>query len=267
MDKLLYKRKQQSTIQQDINQENSPLQYCGLKVLAMKAGDTYSSTNQGCEVCIVPVEGTIQLQEGDFFLDSLGTRKTIFDKQPTDSVYISNGKSFTITCKEQAKVAVCSSRATQELPTRIIKRRDVIVEDRGKYANQRHVLTILGDEDEVAQHLLVVEVYTEGGNWSSYPPHKHDVENYPNETFLEEIYYHEQSPPNGFVFQRVYTEDRQLDETMTIESGDAVIVPKGYHPVAVPDGYTSYYLNVMAGPVRKWKFHNEQAHEWILARD
>ncbi|SUM31129.1 5-deoxy-glucuronate isomerase [Staphylococcus gallinarum] len=85
-------------------------------------------------------------------------------------------------------------------------------------------------------------MYTDQGNWSSYPPHKHDVDNLPHESFLEEIYYHEMDPPQGFVFQRVYTDDKSLDETMAVEHSDVVIVPKGYHPVAVPDGYNGYYL-------------------------
>jgi 5-deoxy-glucuronate isomerase len=124
----------------------------------------------------------------------------------------------------------------------------------------------LPDSDPSANSLLVVEVYTESGNWSSYPPHKHDQDNLPVESQLEESYYHEMNPPQGFVFQRVYTDDRSIDETMTVENGDVVLVPAGYHPVGVPDGYESYYLNVMAGPTRTWKFYNDPDHEWILKR-
>lgn len=112
----------------------------------------------------------------------------------------------------------------------------------------------------------MVEVYTDAANWSSYPPHRHDRENPPEETYLEEIYYHEINPSDGFVFQHVYTDDRSLDETMTVENSDAVIVPKGYHPVGVPDGYDSYYLNVMGGPIRQWDFHNDPKFEWLLQR-
>ncbi|MGC3124030.1 5-deoxy-glucuronate isomerase, partial [Enterococcus faecalis] len=129
------------------------------------------------------------------------------------------------------------------------------------------VHNILPDNVDTASSLLVVEVYTEGGNFSSYPPHKHDQENLPDESYLEETYYHELNPEQGFVFQRVYTEDGSIDETMTVEHQNVVEVPKGYHPVGVPDGYTSYYLNVMAGPERIWKFHNEKKHEWILNRN
>ena len=106
---------------------------------------------------------------------------------------------------------------------------------------------------------------TPPGHSSSYPPHKHDTDAVPLESSLEETYYHRIDPPQGFVFQRVYTDDRSLDETMTVEDRDVVMVPRGYHPVVVPHGYTSYYLNVMAGPRRVWHFHNDPAHEWMLA--
>ena len=109
----------------------------------------------------------------------------------------------------------------------------------------------------------MVEVVTPSGNWSSYPPHKHDTATVGEETALEETYYHRLDPAQGFAMQRVYTDDRAIDQTMTVEDGDVVMVPRGYHPVGVPHGYDLYYLNVMAGPVREWKFRNDPAHEWI----
>ena len=111
---------------------------------------------------------------------------------------------------------------------------------------------------------LVVEVTTPSGHSSSYPPHKHDRDNAPVESSLEETYYHRLNPPQGFAFQRVYTEDRSIDESMAVEDNDVVIVPRGYHPVVVPYGYDSYYLNVMAGPRRHWYFKNDPIHEWML---
>lgn len=134
---------------------------------------------------------------------------------------------------------------------------------RGKDANTRYVCDILPDTAE-AHSLLVVEVITPSGHSSSYPPHKHDTDDLPAQSFLEESYYHRLNPPQGFAFQRVYTDDRSIDQAMTVENNDVVLVPKGYHPVSVPWGYTSYYLNVMAGPKRVWKFHNDPAHEWLL---
>ena len=111
------------------------------------------------------------------------------------------------------------------------------------------------------------EVITPDGNWSSYPPHKHDQDAVPEETRLEETYYHRINPPQGFAFQRVYTDDRSLDETMAVEDRNVVMVPEGYHPVGAPHGYDLYYLNVMAGPKRTWIFNNDPDHEWIIDVD
>ena len=105
---------------------------------------------------------------------------------------------------------------------------------------------------------------TPAGHSSSYPPHKHDTDNPPHESSLEETYYHRLHPAQGFAFQRVYTDDRSLDETMTVEDHDVVMVPRGYHPVCAPYGYELYYLNVMAGPSREWVFKNDPQHEWML---
>jgi 5-deoxy-glucuronate isomerase len=118
-------------------------------------------------------------------------------------------------------------------------------------------------ETEATESLLIAEVITPGGNWSSYPPHKHDRLAEPEESALEEIYYHRLNPTQGFAFQRVYTDDRSLDETVCVEDGDVVLVPRGYHPVGAPHGYDLYYLNVMAGPKRTWIFNNDPAHAWI----
>ena len=117
-------------------------------------------------------------------------------------------------------------------------------------------------DDEEADSLLVTEVVTPGGHWSSYPPHKHDENDPPRETQLEEVYYHRQRDPRGFALQRVYTADRSLDELVTARDGDVVLVPRGYHTVSQPPGYDGYYLNVMAGPVRRWcvTFDPEHAH-------
>jgi 5-deoxy-glucuronate isomerase len=109
-----------------------------------------------------------------------------------------------------------------------------------------------------------MEVRTPSGHSSSYPPHRHEVDDLPGESFLEEIFYHMVDPARGFVFQRVYTDDRSLDQAMAVENHDLVIVPQGYHPVCVPYGYESWYLNVMAGPVRALHVRNDPRHDGLL---
>jgi len=161
------------------------------------------------------------------------------------------------------EVAVCLAPGKGNYGARLIAPDDVGTEDRGSGNMSRKIHDIL-PEDKPADSLLVVEVYTPAGNTSSYPPHKHDKLNLPHESHLEETYYHQLNPEQGFAFQRVYNDDRSLDETMCFENKDVVLVPEGYHPVSAVPGYESYYLNVMAGPVRTWKFHNDPDHEWLF---
>lgn len=247
-----------------IDQDNSDLSYIQMKVLQMDRGSEYHEILTDWEICIVVLTGKVTISDGKQTFKTIGTRQTVFDRIPTDSVYISSQQAVQVVAESQAKVMLCYAPSTKVLPTKLISHEEVGVEHRGKNSNQRMVHNILTDDSPIANSLLVVEVYTDSGNWSSYPPHKHDQDNLPYESLLEEVYYHEMNPEQGFVFQRVYTDDRSLDETMTVENGQVVLVPKGYHPVAVPEGYDSYYLNIMAGPKKIWQFHNEPAHEWLL---
>jgi 5-deoxy-glucuronate isomerase len=248
----------------EVMKEQSGLDYVGFKLIEMEQGAFYEEKSEKYECCVVAVTGKLTVSEGENRYANIGTRNSVFEKRPTDAVYISNDREFRIEAHTAATVALCYSPSHNQRPTVLIAADSISVVKRGVGANQRLVHDILPETNPAANSLLVVEVYTESGNWSSYPPHKHDKDNLPEESFLEETYYHEMNPPQGFVFQRVYTDERDLDETMAVENQDVVVVPKGYHPVGVPAGYTSYYLNVMAGPKRVWKFYNDPAHEWIL---
>ncbi|MDA1476898.1 5-deoxy-glucuronate isomerase [Bacillus changyiensis] len=262
----VFERSQGVKVVHQVKKADAKLCYVEFKVLDLIPNARYEEELYQQECCIVALTGKITVSDHQQTYPNIGTRESVFEKKPTDSVYISNDHPFNITAVTQARVALCYAPSQQQLPTKWIKAEDNSIEQRGKYHNKRTVHNILSDSDHSANRLLVVEVYTDSGNWSSYPPHKHDQDNLPEESFLEETYYHEIEPDQGFVFQRVYTDDRSIDETMTVENENVVIVPAGYHPVGVPDGYTSYYLNVMAGPTRKWKFHHDPDHEWILER-
>lgn len=255
------------TCLQQVTKDNSCLSYIELKVLEFKGESGYQEKLDGFEVCVVVLSGKVTVSDFKQKFEDIGRRESVFDKIPTDSVYMSTNNILEITATEEAKVMLCYSPSQSERETTLISAESVRIERRGKYQNKRLVQNILDDDSVISENLLVVEVYTEGGNWSSYPPHKHDQDNLPHESFLEETYYHEVFPRQGFVFQRVYTDDLLLDETMAVNNGEVVIVPKGYHPVAVAEGYTSYYLNIMAGPTKKWKFYNDPKHEWIIDRD
>lgn len=271
MAELLYKKGESTlsdgvTLIQDLSKDKTGLQYVQFRLIEMEANSNYKEYLEDVELCAVSLAGNVDVFVDNEKYEDLGARDSVFDKKPTDSIYVPSTKEVTIQANKKSKIALCYSNSTKVLDTKVIRAEDTHVEHRGNYSTKRMAIDILPDRVDFAENLLVVEVYTDQGNFSSYPPHKHDQDNLPEESFLEESYYHEINPKQGFVFQRVYTDDRDLDETMAVENQDSVIVPKGYHPVGVPDGYDLYYLNVMAGPTRKWKFHNDKDHEWILER-
>ncbi|UZW54346.1 5-deoxy-glucuronate isomerase [Sphingobium sp. JS3065] len=246
----------------DITPESAGWNYVGFRVVRLAPGRVYEGNEPGREACLVILSGTISVTGGKEHFVGLGARAGVFDGPPT-SVYVPAGTRYRIETVGVAEIAICTAPATGKGQLRVIRPEDVGLETRGQGTNTRFVRNILDDKAE-AESLLVVEVITPGGHWSSYPPHKHDRDAYPEETFLEETYYHRLSPRQGFAFQRVYTDDRSIDETISVEDGDVVMVPRGYHPVGAPHGYDLYYLNVMAGPRRSWVFANDPAHEWIL---
>jgi 5-deoxy-glucuronate isomerase len=235
--------------------------YVGFSVLRLSPQKVVSRHTEGNEVCLVILSGRVRISAGDIDFGLLGERESVFDGLPW-SVYIPAKSSWTVEAETAAEVAVCASPAEGKLPARIIPPSEVGEEVRGKGTNTRHVRNILPDT-ATAESLLVVEVITPGGNWSSYPPHKHDVNDPPRETYLEETYYHRIKRGSGFALQRVYTDDRSLDETMAVGDGDVVLVPRGYHPVGAPHGFDLFYLNVMAGPVREWRFSMSPDHAFL----
>ncbi len=240
--------------------------YVGFELRKLKQGARSAFDTAEEEACVVILSGKARVTtEGGFDSGAIGERKTVFEGLAW-SVYLPPHTKGTIEATTDCEVALCSAPAAGKLAPRIISPSDVGTMTRGTGTNTRYVRNILSDADKGAESLLVVEVITPGGNWSSYPPHKHDRDALPDESYLEEVYYHRFSPPQGFGFQRVYTDDRSLDETMTICDGDVVLVPRGYHPVGASHGYDLYYLNVMAGPKRIWRFHNDPSHEWMLKR-
>ncbi len=236
--------------------------YVGFELYNMKPGDTITNDTDDREICLVMVTGTATIIAGEDKFINIGERKSIFDGSAPHAVYVPNNSEYSVTAVSELTLAVCSAPGKGGHKARLITPGDMSRETRGTGTNVRHVCNILPD-NAPADSLLVVEVITPGGNWSSYPPHKHDTDDLPRETNLEETYYHRLNPSQGFAFQRVYTDDRSLDETMSVEDGDVVMVPRGYHPVGAPHGYDLYYLNVMAGPIREWHFQNDPDHDWI----
>jgi len=251
----------------EVTPERAGWTHVGFRALRLADGEVETLNTGDRELCIVVLTGRVDVSAGGQHFESLGTRDSVFDERSPAAVYVPPNHTVRIAARGAAEVALCSApgdgrpRGVRALDPAAMKR-----SVRGQGSNTRYVCDILPHDDPTAAHLLVVEVRTPAGHSSSYPPHKHDDEQPPLETQLEETYYHRLNPPQGFAFQRVYTDDRSLDEAMAVEDHDVVMVPRGYHPVVAPHGYDLYYLNVMAGPHRHWVFRNDPAHEWMLSK-
>jgi 5-deoxy-glucuronate isomerase len=249
----------------DVTPHSAGWTHVGFKVCRLGSRQELTGGEADRETCIVVLSGSARIAVNDVALGLVGRRSSVFEDVAPGAVYVPAGARFSIAAATSLEVALCSAPGRPGRPARIIASETMSREVRGQQTNTRYVRNIL-PQTEAADSLLVVEVITPGGHWSSYPPHKHDNAVEGQETALEETYYHRLNPSQGFAFQRVYTDDRSLDETLCVKDGDVVLVPRGYHPVGAPHGYDLYYLNVMAGPERKWIFRNDPAHEWMLPK-
>ncbi len=249
----------------DVTPQSAGWEHVGFRATRLAAGESETMDTGTRELCLVVLTGQVDLRIGKQTWSALGTRDSVFDERAPAAIYVPPGQTVTVHALRDCELGWCTAPGdAQPRSVRLLDPAQMKRSVRGKGSNTRHVCDILPHDDPTAAHLLVVEVLTPAGHSSSYPPHKHDTETPPQETRLEETYYHRLNPPQGFAFQRVYTDDRAIDEACAVEDHDVVMVPRGYHPVVAPHGYDLYYLNVMAGPNRLWVFRNDPAHEWML---
>jgi 5-deoxy-glucuronate isomerase len=220
----------------------------------LKAGGVWSGLSRDEERCIVLLRGDLEVTWAGG-AERVGPRADVFLGYP-HAVYLPAGTPFKITALAASEVADCrassmlragSAGPVGPLVPRVIRPEDCGFEIRGGGNATRQIVDIVPPAFS-AHRLLICEVYTPSGNWSSYPPHKHDTDNPPHEVDLEEVYYFRYKDPNGYGFHRVYTNRR--DETVRVTHGDVVAVRDGYHPFVTAYGYDAYYLNVLAGTRR-----------------
>jgi 5-deoxy-glucuronate isomerase len=246
-----------------ITPDSAGWSYVGFEVYELKRGDGVRQSTGAREVCVVMLAGQADVAAGSHAWKGVGSRSSVFEGPP-DAVYAPPGLLLELrAASESCEVALCWAPAQHGADPTLIKASEIKPFTRGSGRTERTIHNILM-EDRPAESLLVTEVLTPGGNWSSYPPHKHDTDDVPNETYLEETYYHRMARPEGFAVQLVYTDDRSLNEAIQVRDGDVVLVPRGYHPVAAGPGYDLYYLNVMAGPRRRWLVTTDPDHRWQL---
>jgi 5-deoxy-glucuronate isomerase len=255
-----------------ITPESASWSYCGLRVVDLEPDASRVLETGGDEYAVVPLGGGGLSVEVDGMTFALDGRASVFERV-CDWAYLPIDAEARLTTADGCQVALASARATRRFGAAHIPAAEVAVEVRGSGQSTRQVTNFMTPEVfHDADKLICCEVLTPDGNWSSYPPHKHDdTEGSPAR--LEEIYYFRVGragttgyAPHGFGLHRTYTADGSIDATVTVGDGDAFVVPRGYHgPCVAAPGYPLYYLNVMAGPdpERAWKICDDPTHTWV----
>ena len=241
--------------------------YVGFGVHLLQPGDVVANTTGATEVILVLVEGHAHITAAGRDWGVMGDRLNVFEKTPPHCLYLPPGSDWQARATTACTLAICAAPGTGGHPAARIGPEGIALTPRGLGGNTRYINNIAMEARDVADSLLVTEVFTPAGHWSSYPSHRHDEDDFPRMTYLEETYYMRLNPAVGFGIHRVYTDNGSLDETMTVKNHDVTLVPRGHHPVAAAYGYEMYYLNVMAGPRRNWRFQNDPDHDWIAQRD
>ncbi len=240
----------------------------------LRRGASYINATGESELGLVVLSGVISLDADACRWRDVGQRASVFDGLPY-AVYLPRRTAFTIAAQTDAEIALAWAPTDRDYPARLIRPTDVTVEIRGGDHATRQINNII-PPGFGCHRLVVVEVYTPGGNWSSYPPHKHDVHRTDAqgriiEADLEEVYFYKFDRPEGYAYQRIYTDPESplhragmpIDAMVMAQQNDVVLVPEGYHPVASPPGYTTYYLNVLAGSAQSLANSEDPRYAWV----
>jgi 5-deoxy-glucuronate isomerase len=238
--------------------------YTGLRVIRLAPDETRVIATGTREALILPLRGGCRVDVAGlrYVLDG---RESVFEGI-TDFAYLPVGCEAVLISSAGAEVAIPTAEATRRLPPAYVPAKDIAIETRGAGSATRQINNLFVAGGAPAHRLVVVEVLTPGGNWSSYPPHKHDDATTVGEAELEEIYYFRIRGEGGFGLHRTYTADRSIDETVAVRDGDVFLVPRGYHgPCVAPPEFPMYYLNVLAGASdsRSLGFSDDPAYAWI----
>jgi 5-deoxy-glucuronate isomerase len=250
-----------------ITPEQAGWEHLGFAARLMRRGCIWEGNTGEFEYGFVILCGTCNVESSAGSWQNIGRRPNVFSGMPyglflppkTDFRLQATSSSLDVAC------GWCIGGGTH--PARLVTPESVAIEIRGGGGATRQINSIFPPGFD-CERLVAVEVYTPPGNWSSYPPHKHDVHRVDSsgqllEADLEEIYFYKIDRPNGYAIQRVYTSDSRIDETITARNNDAVLVPEGFHPVASAAGYTTYYLNFLAGSAQSLANSDDPEHAWV----
>jgi len=242
-----------------------PLALLSFSIIKLTAGKSYTGDTEDEEYGLVILNGLLSLQIDGEQYSGLGGRTSVFAGTAT-SAYLPPGTTWSAQADSRCELAVCSTPSDSPGPPQVIRPDEVQINQAGNWNWRRDVHSIIGVNVPQAQRLLVGETFNPPGNWSSYPPHKHEEDDYPFQTNMEELYHFRMNPPQGFGIQCIYSDDLSLDETYTVRHTDTVIIPNGYHPVVAAPGYQLYYLWMMAGATdRRMAPQDDPNHAWVKA--
>jgi 5-deoxy-glucuronate isomerase len=258
----------------EVTPEVAGWEYVHFQVRRLGAQHAWSYATGDHEMAIVPLSGSIQVESDRGNWSHVGKRESVFHGLPY-ALYLPRHTSLTVSAETACEMAVALAPTDQDHQPRLVTPQDIEVEIRGGDNATRQINNII-PPGFPCHRLVVVEVYTPGGNWSSYPPHKHDVHRTDQagkvlEADLEEVYFYKIDRPEGFAFQRIYTAPESplqqaglpIDAVLLARDNDIVLVPEGYHPVSSPPGYTTYYLNVLAGSVQSLANSEDPRYTWV----
>jgi len=250
-----------------VTPQSAKWEHLGFAARLLKKGEEWEANSGGCEYGLVILGGVCSIHSSRGNWLNLGRRPDVFSGMPY-GLYLPPKTDFRVKAEsEQLDLAYGWCAAAGKYPPRLVKPEEVVIEIRGGGNATRQINSIL-PPGFACERLVAVEVYTPAGNWSSYPPHKHDVHRIDEagnlvEADLEEIYFYKIDRPQGFAIQRVYTNDSRLDETIVARNNEVVLVPEGYHPVSAAPGYNTYYLNFLAGSAQSLANSDDPAHAWV----
>jgi 5-deoxy-glucuronate isomerase len=243
-----------------LSRQQAGWEWMSLFVRRLQPGDVFRARTDHEEAAFVLLGGICQVDWGRGST-RIGKRKNVFDGLPY-ALYLPTGYQAVFTAETTCEIAECRTPSEARLQAKLITPSDVVSGLRGGGNASRQIVDIITPAFP-ADKLMVIEVYTPGGNWSSYPPHKHDVHNPPAEVDLDEIYYYRLRQPDGFAMQHLYSGKHGADQTLKVKDGDTVLVHSGFHPVVAGPGYDVYYLNFLAGSARALAVTEDPQHVWI----
>jgi 5-deoxy-glucuronate isomerase len=243
-----------------LSREEAQWEWMSFYVRRLLPGETYRARIEKEEAAFVLLGGVCSANWGAG-AQIIGQRKDVFDGFPY-TLYLPSGNEVTFIAQTTCEIAECRVPSSAKLQPKLITRSEVASSLRGGTNASRQIVDIMPPSFP-ADRLMVIEVYTPGGNWSSYPPHKHDVHNPPSEVDLDEIYYYRIRQRDGFAFQHLYSTENPNGRIIQAHDGDLVLIRNGFHPVVAGPGYDVYYLNFLAGSARALAVTEDSHHVWI----